>query len=290
MRFWKYHGLGNDFVVIDGVRDALHASGDWPALAPRLCDRHVGVGADGVLLVTTADASGAHVRMRVFNADGSEPEMCGNGVRCVARFARDRLGVGASPLRVQTGTHDARTVQVHASGESAFTVDMGAARVGAEYAGVDHRHAPRVGGTSARHTLSVDGRAITFVPVGVGNPHAVIVLGVGDAPLNLREHGPLIERHAAFPQRTNVHTVRVHSSAHIQVDTWERGAGLTRACGSGACACAAACAHLALTEPAVRVTLPGGDLRIELDERFHARMTGPAVEVFEGTWPGSAPR
>lgn len=287
MRFVKMHGIGNDYVYIDAYTDpSIESRPDLPDLARRISDRHRGVGGDGLILVcrpTNPDA--AHARMRMFNADGSEAEMCGNGVRCVAKFAHDRLGVQARPMRVETGrgaleidhrTQNGRLVEA--------TVDMGEPILDPERIPVDLA-ATTPGDREHEHRVAVNDNTYRCLFVSMGNPHAVTF--VDDvAAVDLPRLGSAFERHGAFPRRVNVHVVQIASPGEATMRTWERGTGITQACGTGACAVLVAGVLAGLLEPEALIHLPGGDLTIRWDraESGHVFMTGPAEEVFEGEW------
>ena len=278
MDFVKMHGLGNDFIVVDLLATGPDRSdGEWAELAVRLCDRHFGVGADGVLLALPSET--ADVRMRIFNSDGSEAEICGNGIRCLARYVRDR-GVGGERLRVETlaGLLDL----AFAEGGRAVRVDMGAPRLGAREIPVA-LDAERV----VDQPLEVDGYRWRFTAVSMGNPHAVVFLTPEElAALPLPTVGPQVEHHPLFPARTNFHAAAVTSPHSATVRVWERGAGPTLACGTGACAVTVAGVLKGVLESPVDVTLPGGTLRIAWEPDGHVYMTGPAEYVFRGTWLG----
>lgn len=300
--FVKMHGLGNDYVFLDAVtRPELGLRPDLPGLAAAISDRHRGVGSDGLIVIgVPTPGLGAQVRMRIFNADGGEAEMCGNGVRCVAKYAHDRLGLGApGALRVEAGTNDRRVLaidlELNAQGRAvAATVDMGVPSF--EAAGLpfvpELAGASRACGALREFALGQPGEdPLWALPVGVGNPHAVIFLPP-TAEGRAREVlavGPRLERHPAFPRRVNVHLVEVASRGAANLWTWERGAGATLACGTGACAVVAAGVVSGRLDRDVRVTLPGGVLRVRYDQPTGRLFkTGPAQEVFEGTWPDGA--
>lgn len=299
--FVKMHGLGNDYVFLDAVtRPELGLRADLAELAVAISDRRRGVGSDGLIVIGPATpGAGAEVRMRIFNADGGEAEMCGNGVRCVAKFAHDRLGLTHAPLRVEVGTSRRRVLSIDltldASGRAVgATVDMGAPVF--DPAGVPFR--PEFAGARREcgfvaglheYALEAPGAGATFwtLPVSIGNPHAVIFLpstpeGRSREALAV---GPLLERHPAFPQRVNVHFVEIAGRGAASMWTWERGAGATQACGTGACAVVAAGVASGRLDRDVELTLPGGVLRVRWDEATdHLFKTGPAQEVFEGEW------
>ena len=292
MRFVKMHGIGNDYIYFDAATNpAVETDHDWPELARALSDRHTGVGGDGVILVCEARA-GADVRMRMFNADGSESEMCGNGVRCVAKFAHDRLGVSARPMRIETG-RGALGIDYRTEGGRIVTatVDMGEPILELEQIPVD---ASALAWQRDHYCCLEmrDGAAEVFTPVSMGNPHAVLFADENEglflpglAGLDLARLGPRIEHHAAFPRRVNAHFVSVQSPRELTMRTWERGSGATLACGTGACAVLVAGVLTGRTERDALIHLPGGDLRINWrDTDNHVLMTGPATDVFEGSW------
>lgn len=259
MQFVKYEGTGNDFVVLQG--DAALAFD--PRHAAAVCDRHFGVGADGVLLVLPPESPGAVARMRVINADGSEPEMCGNGLRCVAlAVAESRGAERAVELLLDTGAGPKLCRVERRERGAEVSVDMGAVR------------------WVERRTLELDGEAITVDVVDAGNPHAIL-FGDFDAAERARL-GPRIETHASFPRRTNVEFARIVDSGHLELVVWERGVGFTLACGTGACATAVAAWHAGVvTADPLEVRLPGGALRIgRIQESIGMR--GPARRVFSG--------
>jgi diaminopimelate epimerase len=266
VRFDKYEGLGNDFIVVDaGDEGALP-----PAAVSALCDRNFGVGADGVLLVLPARTPGCAARMRVVNADGSIPEMCGNGLRCVALHLARRARSGASrehagdvELRVETDAGE-RTCRLDGSDRQAMvTVDMGPVRVLGDRA------------------VAVDGRSIVVALADAGNPHAVLF---GDyTRADAERLGPRIATHADFPRGTNVEFARAGADG-IDVVVWERGVGITLACGTGACATAAVACEKGLVARGrpVTVRLLGGPLEVTIDDSGRATMRGPARHVFSG--------
>ena len=297
INFAKMHGLGNDYVYVDGSQ---HPVADAPALARWVSDRHVGVGSDGLIMVEPVSPGvDADVRMRMFNADGSEGMMCGNGIRCVAKFAVDR-GISASqPLRVETrrgvlsvhwrrGGHDGTV--------SEATVDMGSpilalARVPAAIPGVSPASAVTdfaLPDGFWKQSGAVEGweAACGLDPrmtlVSMGNPHAVLwCTDVTRVPLAVV--GPFTERHPWFPERMNVHFVQVLGPGEVRMRTWERGSGATQACGTGASAVCVAGVLTGRTRSPLLAHLPGGDLVLEWSGgEASVRMTGPAVEVFQG--------
>ena len=261
MRFVKMQGLGNDYIYLDCLAETPE---DLPGLARRLSDRHFGVGGDGLICICPSEA--ADFRMRMFNADGSEGLMCGNGIRCVGKFVYDRGLTSETALRVETAAGVKRlTLQVEGHKAVAATVDMGAPEL-----------EPPV-------TVFVKGKPYTGRPVSLGNPHLVVYREDVET-LPLAELGPEFESCPLFPHRVNTEFVRVEDRTTLTMRVWERGSGETLACGTGACAAAAAAMADGLTERRVTVRLPGGELRVAWDGgREPVYMTGPAVTVFEGT-------
>jgi diaminopimelate epimerase len=271
VQFRKLHGTANDFVYVDARRGLPF---DPAALAPRLCDRHRGIGADGLILLL--DSEIADCRMRIFNADGSLAEMCGNGIRGFAKFVLDHGLVGRDPLRVETDA-GVRTLSVRRAGGRvvSVTVDMGPP----EWDG------PRIpvaaDGAVLDRPLEVAGRTWTVSCVSMGNPHCVVF--VDDvAAIDLHEIGPGFERHPFFPRRVNTEFVAVESPERLRMRVWERGAGETLACGTGACAAAVVAARTGRTGRRVAVALRGGALAIDWRDDDHVYMTGDATEVFAG--------
>ena len=268
MRFTKMHGIGNDFILLDGF------AGDIPhpeALAARLCDRHFGIGADGLILVLPSAVADA--RMRILNSDGSEAEMCGNGLRCLGKFLYDGGLCRKSPMRVETPA-GILTLEIEAEDGRArrLTVDMGAPRF-------DPVQIPVAADTNEL-TLEVGGRSLNFFCVGMGNPHAVTFDLYPDGG-EFARLGPLLERHPAFPRRANIEFCRI-ADGGAQVRVWERGDGPTLACGTGACAVLAAGASMGLLPRRAGIALPGGSLDIRWADDGHLFMTGPAETVYTG--------
>jgi diaminopimelate epimerase len=257
LHFDKYEGLGNDFILVDAAGDDVVT----PAQTVRLCDRRFGVGADGVILVLPARAAGCDARMRVINADGSIPEMCGNGVRCVAVHVAEARGRRTGIVRIETDAGE-RACDVAADGT--ITVDMGIVRLVGERA------------------VDVDGQQVVLALADAGNPHAVLFGSFARAEI---EHlGPRIATHAAFPRGTNVEFAS-GGAGGIDLVVWERGVGITLACGTGACATAAVACDKGFASRGrpVTVRLPGGPLAITVEADGRATMRGPARHVFRGT-------
>lgn len=284
-QFSKYQGLGNDFLLIDGrSQEAVEQIGPDPEAEPfgwgaadirRLCDRRFGIGADGLILALPP-RQGGELRMRIFNADGSEPEMCGNGIRCLARFLAD--SDGDAPGRTwQVETLAGRMVPLLLD-DGAIRVDMGPPFL--EPAQVPTSLEPGPAGLP-QGELSAAGRRFTVAAAGMGNPH--VVIPVEDvAAVELERFGPALENHSAFPARTNVHFVQRLAADHLVMRVWERGAGPTLACGTGACATLVAAHLLGLCDRQARLDLPGGSLSIAWDGASgHVFMSGPAEGVFD---------
>ena len=289
MKFVKMHGAANDYVYVDCFVERPPA--DPAAVAPVIADRHRGVGGDGLVLVLPSDKATA--RMRMFNADGSESEMCGNGVRCVAHLVVSRGRAAPGPVTIETG-RGVLTLEVTRTGErtSQVRVDMGpplleAAAVPVTGVGpgpvVDAASAALGSEEAWWHDCGLDPR---MTCVSMGNPHAVLYCHDVDR-VPLEAVGPRIERHASFPQRVNVHFVQVRSPERVVMRTWERGSGITQACGTGASAVCVAGVLTGRTARKIVAELPGGELELEWTTAGHVFMTGPAEEVFEGTWRGA---
>jgi diaminopimelate epimerase len=265
------HGAGNDFVVLDGIRQELPP---LESLAPRLADRHLGIGFDQLLVVrTSADAD---FRMEIYNADGSQVEMCANGIRAFFKYLRDHGHTRAEEVRVETL---GGTVVPRWAGENRVRVDMG--RPVLAPAKIPTTLGP-VEGPVLDAPLEVAGGTVSVSSVSMGNPHCVVyVPDVDTAPV--AELGPLLESHPAFPNRVNVEFAEVAGRNRLRQRTWERGTGETLACGSGACAVAVASILRGVSERRVTIELRGGELEIEWDAPdAHVFMTGPAAEVFTG--------
>ncbi len=271
------HGLGNDFVVVDAVSEPPPST-EFGNLARRVSHRRLGIGGDGLILILPGEK--APFRMRMFNPDGSEAEMCGNGVRCVARFVRERGLTGLDTVPIETGA-GLLDLYLALDGDrvTSVRVNMGPART---LRGEIPMQGPP-GEEALAFEFEASGRRFVGTAVSMGNPHCVVFVPDADA-VPLRSIGPEIEHHALFPQRVNVHFAQVVSPRELIQRTWERGAGATPACGTGACACLAAAFLNGLTDRRATVHLPGGDLEIEMAEDRTVYMTGPAEAVFEGVW------
>jgi len=296
MRFIKMHGIGNDYVFVNGFEQSV---ADPAALAPQIADRHYGVGGDGLILVLPPEPdSGAHVRMRMFNADGSEAEMCGNGIRCVCKLAHDHGLCDANPMLVQTG-NGVLTLQytTDADGKvNQVTADMGQPIL-------EMKKIPVVLPQPTLSRKMVDFPLDKFIPINapaqwmdecgldlrmtclsMGNPHVVIYCKHVNA-VPLESVGPFLERQGIFPERINVHFVQVDSPGVVTMRTWERGSCRTLACGTGAAAVCVAGVLTKRTQRDLLTHLPGGDLTLQWRQSDdHVLMTGPATEVFTGDW------
>jgi diaminopimelate epimerase len=272
MRFWKMHGLGNDYIVIDN-RDEKISGKQAAELAKRLCERRFSVGANGLLLVSNSTI--ANVKMRIFNADGSEAEMCGNGIRCFAKYCYENGIAPKQEFAVET-LSGIKHVWLTLNDKEVATVkvDMGAPNW-------ERGSLPMVGqGTCINENLNVNGEAYKVTCLSMGNPHCVIFVGkVDDFPVE--QIGPKVENHKAFPKRTNVGFVQVLNHNELKVRVWERGCGETLACGTGTCAAAAAANKLGKVGNKITVHVLGGDLQVEVAESLF--LSGAAEKVFEGT-------
>ncbi|MEM2994866.1 MAG: diaminopimelate epimerase [Candidatus Bathyarchaeia archaeon] len=272
MDFWKMHGLGNDYVVIDNRNQKIKDKA-LAVLAKKLCERRFGIGADGLLLVYNSGI--ADVKMRIFNTDGTEAEMCGNGIRCLAKFCFENKIVNKEFVTVET-LAGVKEVQLYIENGvvNSVRVNMGTPQF-------ERDKIPMVGkGTFINQPLEVDGEKFLVTALSMGNPHCVIFVDeVGNYPVEVV--GPKIERHRLFPNRTNVEFVQILSKDELRVRTWERGVGETLACGTGACASMVSANLLGKIGNKATAHLLGGDLEIEYMNNI-VFMNGPAEKVFEG--------
>ncbi len=276
MRFTKMHGIGNDYVYVDCFRETL--PGDPAALARAIADRHCGVGGDGLILICPSERADA--RMRMFNADGSESEMCGNGIRCVAKYVYEHGIAEKSTLQIETG-RGVLTLDLSVQGDK---VDRVRVNMGAPI--LDGPQIPTTlpGNPVVNAPLEVVGRTLQVTCVSMGNPHCITyVEKLSDEWVQVV--GRAIETDPHFPQRVNAEMIEVISPREVRMRVWERGSGETQACGTGACAVCVAGVLTGRTERKLLVHLPGGDLELEWGADNHVYMTGPAVEVFSGDWP-----
>ena len=287
MRFSKLQATGNDFILIDGRT----MEGESLKLAQATCDRHFGIGADGLILVQ--DSTIADLKMRIFNSDGSEAEVCGNGLRCFARYAIDKGLIRDMASRIEQGhcslTIDTlsgvRKAKAYMSGDkiNRIEVNMGLPQFQPEQIPVDVEVdiIPILG-----YPLAINGKQLSLSLLSMGNPHAVSFISQPPADVQLAKIGPKVEGHTIFPQKTNFEVARILSRGRIEARVWERGAGETLACGSGACAIAVAAQLLDYVEPQVDIMLKGGALTVYWDRLGDVLLTGPVEEVFTGEWLG----
>ena len=273
LNFTKMHGLGNDYVYIDCTKN--EEIGDIPSLAQFVSNRHFGIGSDGLILICKSDV--ADFKMRMFNYDGSEAEMCGNGIRCVGKFVYDKGLTAKTEVTIET-LAGIKVLQLNVEDGKVKTVkvDMGEPILEA-------KHIPVISDKSLVNDLkiNVDGKEFIFTCVSMGNPHAVTLIK-NVKEFDIQKYGPAIETDRHFPSRTNVEFAEILDEDNIRMRVWERGAGETLACGTGACATAVACSLNGYTKRKVNLELLGGILNIEWNENNHVYMTGPASTVFEG--------
>ncbi len=304
MRFTKMHGLGNDYVYVDARTERVE---NPPDLARKISDRHTGIGSDGLIIIHPSMM--ADVRMEMYNADGSRGRMCGNGIRCVAKYAVER-GLAPGPaVRVETdsgiktceclysppplprgdtgGSPNEPRTSVRADSRTPFRPHIIVTRVrvdmGTPSLAPGDLPSTIIGDRIVNFPMRLGGHTYEVTCVSMGNPHAVVFVDKLHL-LDLASVGPLFEHAPEFPERINTHFVRVDSPARVTVRTWERGSGATRACGTGACAVCVAGVVTARTQRSITTVLPGGELSIEWAENDHVYKTGEAVEVFTGIW------
>jgi len=278
--FWKMHGCGNDFVV--AAPEQLDA--DWAAVARAVCDRHTGVGADGLILVEPSQT--ADRRMSIYNADGSNGVMCGNGIRCFVKFLNDRgivSAAGAVTIETDVGVLETHSTLDAEGRVQRVRVAMGAPALDPAALGVQIEEAPPV----LDLPLEAADEGLNLTLVSMGNPHAVQFINGAPTDYDLARVGPAVERHPLFAERTNFEVVRVIDRSTVEMRVWERGVGETQACGSGACAVAVASRLHGHVDDSVRVRLPGGELMIEWDGDGVVYLEGPVAFVFESQWEGA---
>lgn len=280
LAFTKMHGLGNDFILIDCIKQPEAENLPFADLSKRLCNRRFSIGADQLLLLCQSNK--ADFKMKIFNADGGEVEMCGNGIRCLARYIWDNCLSDKNILEIET---IAGIIRPERSGDM-VKVDMGKPIFEAEKIPVNTNQVAEKMAPIVDYPLRILDRDFKITCLSMGNPHAVIFLieDLSDFPVSV--YGQEIENHPIFPKRTNVEFVNIKNKSEISMRVWERGAGETMACGTGASAAGVAAMLKGLTAKKTVVHLPGGDLFIEWAEDDHIYMTGPAEEVFEGTIKG----
>ena len=278
MKFTKMHGAGNDYVYVNGYVESL----DWPVISEKISNRHKGIGADG--LIVAAASKIADLKMRMFNADGSEGVMCGNGIRCLVAFAMSEglVDSNANVISVETGAGvlDVRPTFGN-SGMNGATVDMGEPILRPSVIPVDltDESFPVVD-----YPLEVNGRKFLMTFVSMGNPHAVTFIEEDVSNFPLEDIGPVVENHKIFPNKVNFEVVNVVSETHLKVRVWERGSGITMACGTGACAVVVAAHMKGLVGDQVNIELPGGMLGINWSGKGSILMEGPVEEVYRGQW------
>lgn len=285
LEFWKLHGLGNDYLYFD-IREGMPPTADWPRLAKSICDRHFGVGADGIITIGRSDVGDA--KMRIYNADGSLSEMCGNGLRAMAKWLYDR-GFAGSRQAIETDAGVLYPEVIETSGKEAvrIRVNMGAPRFEAAQCGW--------AAGADRHVLQEEivagGERFLMALASMGNPHLIVFGELWDVDTMARL-GPALEHHPWFPARINVHSAEVLGEHEFAMRHWERGAGLTLACGTGVAAATAAAVRLGFVTSPVTVHVPGGALEAEWtgDPKDAVFLTGPAEEVFHGYYPWTEPR
>ena len=277
LHFTKMHGCGNDYVYVDCFRQPAPA--DPAAFARRISDRHTGIGADGLILIERSDAADA--RMRMWNADGSPGEMCGNGLRCVGKYVFERGLACRDSLTIETAV-GVRSLELTAAAGRVERVRVNMGRPIFEAAQIP---TTLLGNPPVLAPLSLGDRLFQVTCVSLGNPHCVLFV---EEATDRCVHGlgPMIERHAAFPARVNVEFVQIKSPDAVTMRVWERGSGETLACGSGACAAVVAGVLAGKTARTVACRLPGGTLEVEWSDNGDVFLAGPAVEVFEGDWVG----
>ena len=276
MKFTKMHGCGNDYVYVNLFEEKIT---DPAKLSIAVSDRHFGIGSDG--LITIGPSAIADFRMRIYNADGSEAEMCGNGIRCVAKYVYDHKLTDQTEITVESGAGiKVLSLTVENDKVTQVRVDMGEPILTPEQIPVEAE-----GERVVNEPILVDGKEWCMTCVSMGNPHAVVF--VEDvANFKIEDYGPSFENHARFPKRTNTEFVQIHSRTEVSMRVWERGSAETWACGTGTCATVMACILNGYTENEVLVHLRGGDLTIAYDsDSNHIFMTGPATEVFSGEYP-----
>ncbi len=283
MKFTKMHGAGNDYIYID----ARLMDEDWPALSLAMSDRHFGIGGDGIILVLDSDR--ADLKMRMFNADGSEGEMCGNGIRCFAKYAIERniAQPGPEGLSVET-LAGIRIIEPRTDGERIVSarVAMGVPRFEPSEVPVilENRPQETVGPAVLNYPVDIDDCRLDLSFVSMGNPHAVAFIDQPVEDFSLHRIGPQVEHHPMFPRRVNFEIVNLIDADRAKARVWERGSGETMACGSGASAIAVVARLLERGRDKFDITLPGGTLSLEWDGVGEVFLEGPAMEVFSGEW------
>ena len=277
MRFTKMHGLGNDYIYVNMFEESVSAPS---TLSKKIADRHFGVGSDGLVLICPSEV--ADFRMEMYNADGSRGAMCGNASRCIGKYVYERGLTDKTEITLQTDSgikpmrldvEDGRVVSV--------CVDMGETSFDSAQVPCTFSQAE-----SLRTPIEADGRVFDVTGVLMGNPNMVIVLDKPISDADMYHYGPLLENHPTFPKKANVEFISIAAPDVLRMRVWERGSGVTMACGSGSCAAVSAAHKLGLIGPRAKVVLDGGELQVEVDEETgHLLMPGPAAFVFDGDWP-----
>lgn len=279
MKFTKMHGCGNDYVYINGMEETVEEE-KKPELVRKMSDRHFGVGSDGVIFINASDE--ADFEMEMWNADGTRGEMCGNGIRCVAKYVYDKGLTDKKEISIISGGQ-IKYLELEAEGGKMLAAKVNMGRPVFSPAKIPVKM-PEGAEKAVNVPIEVNGTTYYMTCVSMGNPHAVIFME-DVAGLDLEKIGPLFENHERFPRRVNTEFVKVIDKTHVEMRVWERGSGETLACGTGSCATAAACILNGLTENRVTVKLLGGELLIEWDrEADLISMSGPAATVYEGVW------
>lgn len=275
MEFYKMHGIGNDFIVIDCIKQKF-TDEELSKIAVGACHRNFGIGSDGLILVCSSE--NCDYKMRMLNPDGSEAEMCGNGIRVFAKYIYDYIS-NQDVITVET-LAGVKIIKVFAENDKCgwVQVDMGCPNLAPEQIPVTGFEGDKV----VSQPLNVGDKTFNITTVNMGNPHCVTIVDSADA-IDLSKYGPLTENHIQFPARTNVEFIEIQDKDNIKMRVWERGASETLACGTGACASAVAAMLNGKVNRKVNLHLAGGDLIIEWNDENHVMMTGPAEEVFEGT-------
>ena len=276
MKFTKMHGIGNDYVYVNCLQEKVE---DPSGTARKISDRHFGIGSDGLILIKPSEK--ADFQMDMYNADGSKGAMCGNGIRCVAKYVYDYGLTDKTSIAVETGSGiKYLDLTVENNKVTMVKVDMGEPDLTASHIPIKAQTEQVID-----EPIEVDGKTYRITGVSMGNPHGVVFLDDIDS-LDIEKIGPSFENHVRFPDRINTEFVQLDNRSHVRMRVWERGSGETLACGTGACAVAVSCVLNGLTEDEVTVKLLGGDLQIKWDrEKDTVFMTGPAEVVFDGEWP-----
>lgn len=269
-------GLGNDFILVEA--DRLPLDYDIASLARTICNRNYGIGSDGLVLISLPEMPEADIKFTFYNPDGSEAEMCGNGIRCFARYVKEQRIIPKTEFNVET---KAGLLRPHINPDYTVTVDMGPPRFTSPDFPFVKNDDPQ---TVLNQSIDIDGKPLPVTLVSMGNPHCIILENNAPEWFDIREHGPLIETHPAFPNKTNVEWISHIKPDAINATVWERGAAFTLACGTGACASMVAAHAHGLVDDKVTVTLPGGQLLIEWKPSENVKMTGPAEYVFTGVF------